>query len=56
MIFCSFGGPVWANLGDILGVVFKVVFEEQFGGVKRGSGDNRGRVPGGPGPHQEALS
>ena len=54
--FCSFGGPVWANLGDIWGCIFKVSFDKQFGGVKTQSGGTTEAVPGGPGPHQEALS
>ena len=56
VIFYICWDPVWANFGDICGCIFKVSFDKRFGGVKTGSKNNRPRVPGGPGPHQEALS
>ena len=50
------GVPCLVHLGDIWGVVFKVDFDKQFGGVKSSSRTDRKGVPGDPGPHQEALS
>ena len=55
-------GDLWGqfgdNLGDNLGIAFKIDFDKQCGGVAAGSKDRRKRkrVPGGLGPHQEALS